>query len=466
VGRCGPVNPAPRILFFQRSVPPDHSAAGSLLFDLAQDLTRCGWEVWIAGTRTSPDVPAEESCEGIHFCRGLVPPVDKSSLRSRFLALPGTWLAMFWAVRRCPRPEILITLTDPPLSACAGTVLARLLRCRHVHWCQDLYPQVAAAAGVIQEDGIVFRLLSRLMRAALRDCSRVVAVGRCMQEHLGNIPTTLIPNWARVAPVSAPAPETGFRILYSGNLGRAHDFEGLNSAAKMTSDPKGACPGPGDASAKVAKAGSALRKFVWSSAFRRCFFGCLPPRQPPEGGTPNPDALCLTGVQLSEMRPKPGDEAASELDSDALSDPSLVWTVCGDGPQASAISLAVERIPPVAWDDYPKLLASAHAHLITLRKEFCGLVVPSKLYDCAASARPILFAGPADSECARAILENHMGLVVPDRDGPALAEAARSLAQNPELCRQMSAAASQFSQVHRLQHSGDRFDALLRSLLR
>lgn len=377
---CGSVNHAPRILFFQRSIPPDHSAAGQLLFDLARDLTRRGWEVWIAGTRTSPDVAAEEICEGVHVCRGLVPPVNKTSLRSRFLALPGTWLAMLWALRRCPRPDILVTLTDPPLAVCAGSVAARIFRCRHVHWCQDLYPQVAAAAGVMGANRLLFRFLDRLVQAALRDCDHIVVVGRCMQDHLGEFPTTLIPNWARMIPQSTPPPDGRFRVLYSGNLGRAHDFEGLNAAAQITS------------------------------------------------GMP------------------------------------LVWTVCGDGPQSSAVSAPVERMPAVAWEDFPALLSSAHAHLITLREEFCGLVVPSKLYDCAASARPILFAGPAGSECARAILEHRMGLVVPDRQGPALAEAAESLANNPELCLAMSRAALAFSESHRLADSADRFDSLFRSL--
>ncbi len=68
----------------------------------------------------------------------------------------------------------------------------------------------------------------------------------------------------------------------------------------------------GDASPKVAKAGSALRDFVWSSAFRRRFLGCRPTRQPPKGGTPNPEALRLTREQLSEMRPQPGDAAPPE----------------------------------------------------------------------------------------------------------------------------------------------------------
>jgi len=49
---------------------------------------------------------------------------------------------------------------------------------------------------------------------------------------------------------------------------------------------------------------------VWSSAFRRRFLGCLPTRQPPQGGTPNPEALRRTGVQLSQMHPRDRASAA------------------------------------------------------------------------------------------------------------------------------------------------------------
>ena len=381
--RCAQVKNPPRILFFQRSVPPDHSAAGALLFDLAKALRSLGWEVWIAGTRTDPDAAAEESLEGIRFVRASAPRVSKKSLRARSLALPATWLAMLQAVRACPRPDILVTMTDPPMSVCAGALFSKLAKCRHVHWSQDLYPQVAGAAGMLSPRGVIYRALERLATLALKDCDAVVAVGRCMQERLSRVgvASTLITNWSRLSPLDEPPPPDGFRMLYSGNLGRTHDFEGLQSAALLTESRRD----------------------------------------------------------------------------------GITWTVCGDGPQAASIGEGIERLPAVPWDRFPSLLANTHAHLITLRSEFCGLVVPSKLYDAAASGRPIIFAGPKDSECARAIQEHAIGLTVPDRDGPALAAAATTLAQNPELCRKMGEAACEFGLKNRL--DAGVFDALFRSLL-
>lgn len=53
---------------------------------------------------------------------------------------------------------------------------------------------------------------------------------------------------------------------------------------------------------------------------------------------------------------------------------------------------------PISLDRLPALLAAADAHLITLRPPFSGLVLPSKIYACLASGRPILFVGPKSSD--------------------------------------------------------------------
>jgi len=63
---------------------------------------------------------------------------------------------------------------------------------------------------------------------------------------------------------------------------------------------RGGCPG---ASPQVAKTGSASGNLVWSSAFRRPASKGGAQKAPPKGGTPNPEVLRLTDVQLSEMRP-------------------------------------------------------------------------------------------------------------------------------------------------------------------
>lgn len=56
------------------------------------------------------------------------------------------------------------------------------------------------------------------------------------------------------------------------------------------------------------------------------------------------------------------------------------------------------RSRTVPLDELPALLISADAHLITLRSEFSGIVLPSKVYACIASGRPIIYVGPKSSD--------------------------------------------------------------------
>ena len=71
----------------------------------------------------------------------------------------------------------------------------------------------------------------------------------------------------------------------------------------------------------------------------------------------------------------------------------------------TALGVPLARTPMVALPELPALLAAADAHLITLRPEFAGIVLPSKVYGCIRSGRPILFVGPESSDvhllCAR-----------------------------------------------------------------
>jgi hypothetical protein len=75
----------------------------------------------------------------------------------------------------------------------------------------------------------------------------------------------------------------------------------------------------------------------------------------------------------------------------------------GSGVETVVKSLTMAGIPfarsePVALDQLPSLLAAADAHLIALRPRFSGLVMPSKVYGCLLSGRPILYVGPSSSD--------------------------------------------------------------------
>ena len=71
-----------------------------------------------------------------------------------------------------------------------------------------------------------------------------------------------------------------------------------------------------------------------------------------------------------------------------------------------AAGIAVARTPPVPLAELAGVLLAADAHVICLRDPFVGFVLPSKVYACIESGRPILYIGSELSDvhslCAEA----------------------------------------------------------------
>lgn len=65
---------------------------------------------------------------------------------------------------------------------------------------------------------------------------------------------------------------------------------------------------------------------------------------------------------------------------------------------AARLGVATALTPPCPLTDLPGVLLAADLHLITLSDAFVGLVLPSKVYACIDSGRPILFVGSACSD--------------------------------------------------------------------
>jgi colanic acid biosynthesis glycosyl transferase WcaI len=101
-------------------------------------------------------------------------------------------------------------------------------------------------------------------------------------------------------------------------------------------------------------------------------------------------------------------------------DPRIFFLFVGDGPRRREVEAFARResIPNFAYRDYfPRdflrySLSIADVHLISLRPQFVGISVPSKLYGAMASARPILFVGPSQCETADAIRDVRCGAVI------------------------------------------------------
>jgi glycosyltransferase involved in cell wall biosynthesis len=124
-----------------------------------------------------------------------------------------------------------------------------------VNWLQDIYPETAVELGVPFMRGPLAASLAALRNATLREAAATVVVGDLMGrkvEALGAPAPRIhvIPNWCNdedirfVAPADNPLRREWnladkFVLGYSGNLGRAHEFETVLAAAeRLRNEPR------------------------------------------------------------------------------------------------------------------------------------------------------------------------------------------------------------------------------------
>lgn len=252
---------APRIVFANRYFYPDHSASAQMLTDIANALAAEGTDVHVITSRQRYDdasaaLPGREIATGVEIHRVWTSRFGRGRLILRAVDYATFYVAAFFAMlRTCRAGDTLVLKTDPPLLCLPGTLAAKIRRARVVHWLQDLFPEAAGQLGVMKPTGAAYRLLLRVRDLCLGAADANVALGASMAEVLagrGLDPRriAIIPNWAdgsQVEPVDAERNglrracglEGRFVVGYSGNLGRAHEFDTLLGAAQLLAeDPR------------------------------------------------------------------------------------------------------------------------------------------------------------------------------------------------------------------------------------
>lgn len=145
-------------------------------------------------------------------------------------------------------PDLFLTQTNPPLIVPLVALAACLRRRPHVIIAQDLYPEVMFAHGMSSSQSLVGRVLAACFRRAYRSARCVIALGPVMARRLqekGVDPSHIrvISNWAtgeegivrgsQNTLLREWGLEGKFVILYSGNVGIAHDVETPIAALKL-----------------------------------------------------------------------------------------------------------------------------------------------------------------------------------------------------------------------------------------
>lgn len=245
----------PRVVFVNRYFFPDESATAQMLSDIAFGLAAGGHEIHIVCSRQLYDAPAaklaaRESLRAVTVHRIWTTWFGRRRLLGRALDYASFYLAAAAILTRLLRAgDIVVAKTDPPLISVIAAAAARLKGATLINWLQDVFPEVASRLGANPLPRGLDHLLRRLRDASLRAARCNVVLGSRMQEYLagsGIAPDKIriIENWAdseAVTPKPAANSELRLRLglqdrfvaAYSGNLGRAHEYETLLEAAQL-----------------------------------------------------------------------------------------------------------------------------------------------------------------------------------------------------------------------------------------
>ncbi len=244
-----------RIVFINRFFFPDHSANSQMLSDLAFHLAASGKKVGVITSRQRYADPAarlaaRETVQGVEVHRVPTTRYGRSALSGRALDYLSFYVsASKAALELVDRDDILVAKTDPPLMSVVAQQVVRRRRGRLVNWLQDVYPEVATELGVRLLRGPIGRGFKSMRDSSLRAAVANVVLGDRMAQRIvacGVPPAQIrvIPNWGDDDVISPVAPDANplrrqwglqdkFVVGYSGNLGRAHEFETLLGAAEV-----------------------------------------------------------------------------------------------------------------------------------------------------------------------------------------------------------------------------------------
>jgi glycosyltransferase involved in cell wall biosynthesis len=269
------------------------------------------------------------------------------------------------ALRRKNVPDVILMGTDPIFSV----LIAPVWRLFHpntkiVHWCFDLYPEAAYADGVIVRDGVLSRVFTAALKRSYLACDLVVDIGDCMR-----------------------------RLLLKYD-------PGMCSATLVPwalSEPDQLPPVPPQERSAVF--GETRLALMYSGSFGRAHaYEDMLELMRHLRGTPVKLALSVKGNREASLRSAIGVE-----------DTNICFV-----PFAPA-SLLEQR------------LACADIHIVSLRNEWTGTVVPSKFFGALATGRPVLFCGSRDSSLAEWIEKYDLGWVLEPGNASAIAESLRRI---------------------------------------
>lgn len=360
-----------------------------MLTDLAFGLAERGSAVTVIASRLRYDgpnalLPPHETKNGVQIERIWTSRFGRAGLALRAVDYLTFHLSAGWALARMARRgDIIIAMTDPPALSILAAIVAWMRGANVVNWLQDIFPEVAEALHVGGRlSSRLFAPIRFLRDVSLRCADMNVAIGTLMASRLLRLGVKpehicVLPNWADTDAIE-PVPAAKNHLRDDWSL---------------------------------------FGKFVVA------YSGNL--------GRAHDIETLLRAIALTASRPN--------------DEPEIQWLFIGGGIQYEQLKLETAKLgsDAIAFRPYQpreslsESLSVADVHIVSLKPELEGLIVPSKFYGIAAAGRPTLFIGSPSGEIARLLARHGCGATIAPGDTAAFVKILSTMARNPHLCRRM-----------------------------
>lgn len=371
-------NNQPSITLLYHFFYPDDVVSARLFADATEEFVHRKWKVRVLTSNRYCRYPKKkilqksEYWRGMHILRLKRPAWNQANTCYRLANTVWMVLGWTWKILRSKKSDVFLVGSDPQFSQLLSPFLKILVpKSLVVYWCHDLYPDAVIADN---PNGLQARMAGKtkpVMRWLYQFADVIVDIGPCMQRRIAEyrpkaVQRTLTP-WALVEPqkITLSDPEVRhdlfgdarLALLYSGNMGKAHDFELFLALARRlaTVEPK----------------------IVFCFACR--------------------------GNRFDELKNSIRKE-----------------------------DLNIRFAPFAKESELAKRLEAADIHLLSLRKAWDGIVVPSKFFGSLAVGRPVLFAGPESSSISQWINEHDIGLILTHNNIDVIMERLIDFANEPQ----------------------------------
>lgn len=252
------------ILILNQTFYPDVASTGQLMWDLARHLAKNGHRVSAVTSRTfygSTDKhdKAFEQIDGVNIHRVSQTNFGKSKMIGRMCDFASFYVSAFRELQRLPAPDVILALSSPPMVSALG-MWQKMFRTgpagkpvRLVYHVMDLYPDAAIESGVMSQNSLIARFMRLITGRTLDLSDAVIALGHDMKDrilreyprHAKPERIEVIQPWAdgqSLRPIDKSDNPLArqlhladtFNVVYSGNLGVAHDMDTITAAIELT----------------------------------------------------------------------------------------------------------------------------------------------------------------------------------------------------------------------------------------